>query len=327
MANDARSEGLKFFATLGDLDVGDCVEGAEKAQCAALWHATGWYTDARTTDDCIVFATFAMKALRDDERVLEKIRAAGANLADARDAEPSAEAIRGFVTLLVTELATAKIPPPAMAELKRDKDANGSAGDGKGTGTGAGKGGAASAATAVAKPAFKQTEGLTVQPQAFIRELVGRKVNANDGTGAGADDPGSDSEAENAASEESKKRRVGKGKKRTAALLNETMSQMPQIAGTSMGVYCNYEGAEVIEVLAERQEKALLASLAFGRHLARPEQGKNNQFLTMLEEMKVPQQMVDEVRALFKTADGDKKERGYANAMVVVSSHTSPLFI
>ena len=99
-----------------------------------------------------------------------------------------------------------------------------------------------------------------MQPQVFIRELVGRKVNANDGTGAGAGDSGSDSEAENAASEESKKRRVGKGKKRTAALLNETMSQMPQIAGTSMGVYCNYEGAEVIEVLAERQEKALLAA-------------------------------------------------------------------
>ena len=173
------------------MNVGDCVDGAEKAQCAALWHATGWYKDARTTDDCIVFATFAMKALRGDERVLEKIRTAGANLADARDAEPSAEAIRGFVTLLVTELATAKIPPPAMAELTRDKDANGSAGDGKGTGTGAGNGGAASAATAVAKPAFKQTEGLTVQPQAFIRELVGRKVNANDGTGAGADDEGS----------------------------------------------------------------------------------------------------------------------------------------
>ena len=46
MANDM-SEGMRFFAQLGNLNAENCVDGAEKAQCAALWHATDWYRNTR----------------------------------------------------------------------------------------------------------------------------------------------------------------------------------------------------------------------------------------------------------------------------------------
>ena len=64
MADDARSEGLKFFAKLGDLNVGDCVDGAEKAQCAALWHATGWYKDARLVPKGTAWVALSQKDMR-----------------------------------------------------------------------------------------------------------------------------------------------------------------------------------------------------------------------------------------------------------------------
>ena len=39
-----RSEAMKFFDTVADLQPDQCVDGAERAQCAALWHATSlWY--------------------------------------------------------------------------------------------------------------------------------------------------------------------------------------------------------------------------------------------------------------------------------------------
>ena len=40
------------------------VEGAEKAQCAALWHMTKWYGEAERPDDVMLLATFALKELR-----------------------------------------------------------------------------------------------------------------------------------------------------------------------------------------------------------------------------------------------------------------------
>ena len=49
-----RSEAMKFFDTVADLQPDQCVDGAERAQCASLWHATRWYRETRTAADAIV---------------------------------------------------------------------------------------------------------------------------------------------------------------------------------------------------------------------------------------------------------------------------------
>ena len=73
-----RSEAMKFFDTVADLHPDQCVDGAERAQCAALWHATRWYRETRTAADAIVFATFALKELRGETDAISAIqRAAG----------------------------------------------------------------------------------------------------------------------------------------------------------------------------------------------------------------------------------------------------------
>ena len=75
-----RSEAMKFFDTVADLQPDQCVDGAERAQCAALWHATRWYRDTRTAADAIVFATFALKKLRGKADAIAAIQRAAGDL-------------------------------------------------------------------------------------------------------------------------------------------------------------------------------------------------------------------------------------------------------
>ena len=106
---------MKFFDTVADLQPDQCVDGAERAQCASLWHATRWYRETRTAADAIVFATFALKALRDTPDAVAAIQRAAGELRN-NDGEATAEQVAAFVEVLMTQLSMNKINPPAQAE-------------------------------------------------------------------------------------------------------------------------------------------------------------------------------------------------------------------
>ena len=127
--------------------------------------------------------------------------------------------------------------------------------------------------------------------------------------------------------EELKKQIVAKVKnKKSAKMLPETRTLMPQVTGVSMPVQ-TYEGAELIEILNKKQERTILGMFAWAKNLARTESGKSNEFLETMEQLGLPKTQLDEVRKLFggsasKGSDegGEgKMERRYANAMIVTS--------
>ena len=88
-------------------------------------------------------------------------------------------------------------------------------------------------------------------------------------------------------------RALAKGKKKARRACNETLAQLPQSTGVSMAVYSEYDGAELLEQLTERQEKTLLSLFAYVKHLPKAE--KNNAFLECLEQMQVEKSLLDQV--------------------------------
>ena len=109
--------GMQFFATLAELSGTDVVEGAEKAQCAALWHMTKWYGEAERPDDVMLLATFALKELRGDTAAIEEIKAAAKDLAQLGDDTVEQTDVIAFADAVVKVLAEAKIAPAAHVPM------------------------------------------------------------------------------------------------------------------------------------------------------------------------------------------------------------------
>jgi uncharacterized membrane protein YgcG len=284
------------------------VEGAEKAQCAALWHATAWYCDAKSADDIVLITTFALNAVKGKINLVRDIQTKVADVAGNDDEEPTEEAASTYVDELVQLMATEKVQPPAEAEAAKD-----TAEVEKTQETEEGP----------TLEAHVLTPGLTVRPDAFIEAMVGHKTNGTDNEGNAIKVAFEESDTEDSDDEGDKKKRkklVAKGKKRSAEMLRETLMQMPQAARASMPVF-DFANARLLEVMSDKQERRLLDLFASAKYLAKPNKGKANLFLEMLEDMKVPKPMLGEVRQIYTGTDkgeGERK-RAYSNAMIVTS--------
>jgi hypothetical protein len=301
MAEDARN----FFESLGAADVTEVAAGAAKGSCAAKWRRTEWYTQISKLVDVMDVTSFVLGKLSETADIAAVQAAASEMVKDIKEdgGEPSQDAIKLFKTILVVRIGTARVDPPkklaGMLEGEQWPEEENWEG----------------------KAAAKWTQGLLIKPQEFVKTVIGRRINAVKVDGSAHTVVENDGESDSDTEREVKKKKViAQGRKRSAEMLTETQTQMPQVTGVSMPVYADYEGAELLEVLTKKQETSLLTMFAYAKNLARPEKGAANQFLQTLEEMNVSKSHLDEVRKLFKPDDErqSKTDRQYGNGMIVV---------
>jgi len=286
---------MEFWNTVLGAEGGAIVAAGDKFQLEQRWKNTTFW-DARNPNGSVIQETFlfACAKMRGKTDRLAALKAAANEMAaDQREVPP--ESVKTFVEAVVGVMIAESINP-SVKIVKDEKEPPRSGKE------------------------FVRLKGLSLLPEPFIQEHIGRKLNAVDAMGKSLHPEEEDEEEVSEDARKAKKRRVfGKGTKDRAQMTNETMSQMAQVAGVSRPVYA--DGECVLSLLTPQQEKGLLKMFAHAKHLAEATKGKDNVFLEALHQMSAPQDLLEKVRKLFNADSGQDlhKERLYSNAMIVIS--------
>ena len=287
------------FRTLGDDAQTDAVASLHFKN---KWQETEW-VKAENYDELTAITQWAMTDRAADEDSMHAIRATIDKIYREEDEDdPTHEECAKFCEDIVDVLAAKKIAPPDAAYEQFPRKVQ-------------------------VEETIQWTPGLRLQPARFIADCLKRKFNSVDARGRSESSLGledvqdSDSDEETTSAKDGKKKkiRVGKGKKQSAKMTIETLTQMSQTAGVSRPVADKYEGAQLVQVLTEKEVTKLVTMFAFAEHLAKPE--KTSVFLEALEQMKGLQPTaLAKMKQAFKSNDNkktEKRDRQYGNMYIM----------
>lgn len=190
------SEAQQFFAKVSTILPAQASQNAVAWQLRGQWEGTVW---GRTADESAAaeFAVFALAAVKNDENAVARIQTASGDLAKDNDGAIPPGRVQEFVKVLVDMLVAADVPPPADAarHLEKDSEAN------RDTDT-------------------DRTDGLKVNPVQFVNQILMHRHNVCSAQDEDSDNSDDDSNADSVW----RNRLVGKGRKKSAKLLQSTMS-------------------------------------------------------------------------------------------------------
>jgi len=282
------TEAQQFFAKVAQLQPTEAAQNAKAFQLRAQWEETAW---ARTADEgaAAKFAVFALAAVSDNTNAVASIQTASGDLARDNSGAIPPGRVQEYVKVLVTTLVAADVPPPddAASHLEEELEEN----DEQDT---------------------SRTNGLKVNPIVFVNQLLMQRRNVGSAQDADSDNSDDDTSADSVW----RNRLVGRGRKKSAKLLPETLSMMPESMCISRSLGPD-EKKHIIELLRDNQVSVLHDSVAHAQGLPNPTRA--TEFLSFLRGMQVSAE--ESIKQVERTAAEQRKQmksdRKEANILVV----------